>query len=144
MVDHLPARGKTEGLASGRIIPGVGRRTFSSTIKDVVAACAICQTALVDEIKNRKQSQQANYQYYETWRCGKLPCRIVEQSILITNIKINISIKMFRPQVQSTKIPMETKSIDHNQNYFVAIFLRTDKNWRWKYWKGAIKLNVNG
>ena len=44
------------------------------------------------------------------------------------NIKININIKMFRPQVQSTKIPMETRSIDHNQNYFTAIFLGTDKN----------------
>ena len=49
-----------------------------------------------------------------------------DQSILITFIKITI--KMFRPQMQSTKIPMETKSIDHNPNYFVAIFFRTDKN----------------
>jgi len=42
----LPARGKTEGLAARWIIPRVGRRTFSSTIEDVVAACAVCQTAL--------------------------------------------------------------------------------------------------
>ena len=53
-----------------------------------------------------------------------------DQSILITNIKININIniKMFRPQMQSTKITMETKSIDHNQDHFAAIFLMTDKN----------------
>ena len=46
-VDHLPAGGKTEGLAAGWIIPGVGRGTFSSTVEDVVATCAVCQTALV-------------------------------------------------------------------------------------------------
>ena len=66
----------------------------------------------------------------------------VDQSILRSNIKININIRMLRPQVQSTKIPMETKSIDHNQYYFKAIFLRTNK--KLKDWRGAIKLNVNG
>ena len=79
------------------------------------------------KIVNSHHKQIINIMKHEDVHDSPPSCH-VDQSILITNIKININIKMFRPQVQSTKIPLETKSIDHNQNYFVAIFLRTDKN----------------